>query len=114
MDPVGFGLENFDAVGRWRDTDSGLPIDPSGRFAETPFRGPAEFRIALMQRSDAFVRTVTGHLLAYALDRPTEYFDMPAMRAIVGDAAVTHQRWSALIRGVVLTTPFRMKRLPAQ
>ena len=114
MDPVGFGLENFDAVGRWRDTDSGLPIDPSGRFAETPFRGPAEFRIALMQRSDAFVRTVTRHLLAYALDRPTEYFDMPAMRAIVGDAAVTNQRWSALIRGVVLSTPFRMKRLPAQ
>ena len=114
MDPVGFGLENFDAVGRWRDTESGLPIDPSGKFAETPFSGPVEFRIALMQRSDAFVRTVTLHLLAYALDRPTEFFDMPAVRAIVHDAAVTNHRWSALIRGVVLSTPFRMKRLPAQ
>jgi beta-lactamase regulating signal transducer with metallopeptidase domain len=114
MDPLGFGLENFDAVGRWRETESGLPIDPSGKFAETSFSGPVEFRIALMQRSDAFVRTVTLHLLGYALDRPTEFFDMPAVRAIVHDADVTNHRWSALIRGVVLSTPFRMKRLPAQ
>jgi beta-lactamase regulating signal transducer with metallopeptidase domain len=113
MDPVGFGLENFDAVGRWRETESGLPIDPSGKFAEMPFRGPVEFRIALMQRSDAFVRTVTLRLLAYALDRPTEYFDMPAVRAVVDDAAVANHRWSSLIRGVVLSMPFRMKRLTA-
>jgi hypothetical protein len=111
MDPLGFALENFDAVGRWRETESGLPIDPSGRFAETPFNGPADFRMALLERSDAFVRTVAERLLSYAVDRPAEFFDMPAVRAIVHDAGVMNDRWSALIRGVVSSTPFQMKRV---
>jgi hypothetical protein len=114
MDSVGFGLENFDAVGRWRDTDSGLPIDPSGQFADTKFSGPVQFRVALLQRSDAFVRTAAERLLAYALDRQVEVFDMPAVRSIAHDAGAANHRWSGLIRGVVLSTPFRMKRLPPQ
>jgi hypothetical protein len=111
MDPLGFALENFDAVGRWRETDSGLPIDASGAFDETPFSGPVDFRMALLQRSDAFVRTVAERLLSYALGRPAEFFDMPAVRTIVQDSAVMNYRWSALIRSAAVSTPFQMKRI---
>ena len=111
IDPLGFALENFDAVGRWRNTDAGLPIDASGAFATRPFRGPAEFRLALLERSDAFVRAVTERLLAYALNRPITHLEMPAVRAIVRNAAVDGYRWSSIITGVAVSTPFQTVRL---
>jgi beta-lactamase regulating signal transducer with metallopeptidase domain len=111
IDPLGFALENFDAVGRWRNTDAGLPIDASGAFATRPFRGPAEFRLALLERSDAFVRAVTERLLSYALDRPITHLEMPAVRTIVRNAAVDGYRWSSIITGVVVSTPFQTRRL---
>jgi Protein of unknown function (DUF1592)/Protein of unknown function (DUF1588)/Protein of unknown function (DUF1585) len=111
IDPLGFALENFDAVGRWRNTDAGLPIDASGAFAARPFRGPAEFRLALLERSDAFVRTVTERLLSYALNRPITHLEMPAVRAIVRNAAVDGYRWSSIITGVAVSTPFQTTRL---
>jgi hypothetical protein len=110
MDPLGYALENFDAVGRWRETDSGLPIDASGAFDETPFTGPADFRVALLQRSDAFVRTVAERLLSYSIGRTITPADMPAVRTVVHDAQITNHRWSSLVTGIVQSMPFRMKR----
>jgi hypothetical protein len=110
MDPLGFALENFDATGKWRATsEAGTPIDASGTLPDgTTFNGPAEFRQALKLRSNEFVATLTEKLLTYALGRGVEHYDMPAVRAILRQAAAEDYRWSALIRGIVASTPFRM------
>ena len=115
MDPLGFALENYDAVGRWRDLDAaGAAIDASGRFPDgTAFDGPAGLRDLARRRSGDFVRTATEKLLMYALGRPLTYADMPAVRAIVRNAEAADYRWSALIREVVRSVPFRMRRAPA-
>src|SRR6201987_3405110 len=87
MDPIGFALENFDAVGQWRTTDNGRPIDPSGQLVDgTKLNGVAGLREALMHYSPQFVRVVTEKLMIYALGRGTEYYDMPLVRSIVRDA----------------------------
>ena len=110
MDPLGFALENFDAIGRWRTADGTAdPIDASGVMPDgTPFRGPTEFREALLGRSDDFVRTVIEKLLTYAVGRDLEYHDAPAVRAIARQAADDY-RWSSLILGVVQSEPFQMR-----
>ena len=111
MDPLGFALENFDGVGRWRDNDGENALDASGTLPDgTPFSGPAEFRSALLQRSDLFVTTVARKLLTYAMGRGVEYYDMPAVREIVRNAAAHDYRWSSLIEGIVKSMPFRMRR----
>lgn len=105
MDPVGFSLENFDAVGRWRETDSlgGLPDGSS-------FTGPDGLKRALLARPELFVATTTEKLLTYALGRGVEDFDAPAVRKIVQDARGRDYRFSSLVLGIVNSTPFQMRR----
>ena len=111
MDPLGLSLENFDAIGQWRTMDAGKPIDASGVLLDgTKVHGPAELRQALVAQKEQFVRTVTGKLLTYTLGRGIEYYDEPAIRAIVRDAAASDYRWSAVISGIVKSAPFQMRR----
>ena len=111
MDPIGFAFENFDAVGRWRETDDDAPIDPSGVLPDgTAFDGLPELRDVLLSRSDEFVVTVTEKLLTYALGRGIEHHDLPAVRAIVREAKPNDYRWSSIILGVVRSMPFQMRR----
>jgi len=114
MDPIGFALENYDGVGKWRDEDAGHPIDASGRLPDaTEFQGPAGLTQLLLTRyRDDFVRTATEKLLTYALGRGVEYYDYPAIRAIDREAARDNYRISSLILAVVRSTPFRMRRGP--
>jgi hypothetical protein len=111
MDPLGFALENFNAVGVWRNIDeTGAGIDASGTLPDgTPFNGVAEFRAAL-ENSELFVMTLSEKLLTYGLGRGVEPYDQPAVRAIVRDAAASDYRFSALITGVVQSPPFQMRR----
>ena len=111
MDPLGFALENFDAIGRWRTTQGNTPIDASGELPDgTKFQGPSELRRVLLTKREQFVGTVTEKLLTYALGRGVEYFDMPAIRKIVRDAASSDYRFSAIVLGIAKSTPFRMRR----
>ena len=111
MDPIGFAFENFDAVGRWRETDNNVPIDSSGVLPDgTAFAGVSELRDVLLSRRNEFVTTVTQKLLTYALGRGTEYYDQPAIRTIVREAARDDHRWSAIILGVVRSIPFQMRK----
>jgi hypothetical protein len=112
MDPLGFALENFDAVGRWRTMDEGnIRIDASGMLPDgTKFDGPGELRQVLAGRSDEFARTVIEKMLIYALGRGLEYYDMPTVRRIQRDAAAADYRWSSLIQSIVQSTPFQMRR----
>ena len=110
MDPVGFSLENFDLIGKWRDTDSGIPIDATGTLVDgTPVRGVADLRKALLNRSDAFVTATMERLMTYALGRPVEYSDMPAVRTIVRESGRNDYRFSAMIVGVVKSSAFQTK-----
>jgi mono/diheme cytochrome c family protein len=110
MDPIGLSLENFDAVGRWRDLDGESPIDASGVLTDgTKVNGVADLRDALLQRPDVLVGTMTEKLMTYALGRGLEPYDMPVVRAIVRDASRGGYRFSALVRGIVTSTPFRMR-----
>jgi Protein of unknown function (DUF1592)/Protein of unknown function (DUF1588)/Protein of unknown function (DUF1587)/Protein of unknown function (DUF1595)/Protein of unknown function (DUF1585)/Planctomycete cytochrome C len=110
MDPIGFGLENFDLVGAWRDRDGRTPVDASGQLVDgTKINGPADLRQALLGRSDAFVTTATVRLLTYALGRPVRYDDMPVVRAIVRRGSQNDYHFSSLVLGVVESAPFQMK-----
>ncbi|HUI79767.1 MAG TPA: DUF1592 domain-containing protein [Bryobacteraceae bacterium] len=110
MDPIGLALENFDAVGAWRAQDAGVPIDASGELADgTKVDGVVTLRKAILSRPEVFVGTFTEKLLTYALGRGLDYHDMPAVRAIVRDAAKDNYRFSRIIRGVVHSTPFQMR-----
>jgi hypothetical protein len=114
MDPLGFALENFDGLGGWRDSvapGSG-PIDSSGALPDgTKFNGPAGLREVLMRKKDLFVDTFTERLLTYALGRGLEEYDNAALRKITRDAAADNQKWSAIILGIVKSTPFQMRRV---
>jgi hypothetical protein len=111
MDPLGFALENFDAVGAWRTIDdTGAAIDAAGTLPDgTAFANIDEFRAAL-ENSDLFVLTLAEKLLTYGLGRGVEAYDQPAVRAIVREAATSDYRFSALITGVVRSPPFQMRR----
>jgi hypothetical protein len=115
MDPLGFGLENFDAIGRWRSADvDGSPIDAADVLPDgSKFASPAELRAALLARPDVFVATFTEKLLTYALGRGLSYTDMPAVRAIVRQAAEKGYRFSAVIDAITTSDPFRLKSRPA-
>jgi hypothetical protein len=111
MDPVGFSLEPFDLIGKFRSSDGGVPVDPTGRLADgTALDGPASLRKALLDRRGAVATTATEKLLTYALGRRVEYFDMPAVRAVVREAARNDYRFSSLVAGIVKSPPFQMKR----
>ncbi len=111
MDPIGFALEHFDAVGRWRDDEGERPIDSSGVLPDgTAFSGLPALRDVLFGRRAEFVTTVTEKLLTYALGRGVEYYDRPAIRSIVSSAEANGYRWSSLILEVVRSQPFQMRR----
>ena len=112
IDPLGFALENFDAVGKWRDTtEAGTPVDTSGVFMDgSPMDGPAALRRVLTNRPNVFVGTLTERLLIYALGRGLESYDMPVVRGIVSAAATDDYRMTSIIRGVVRSRPFQMRR----
>ena len=110
MDPLGFALEHFDAVGKWREAEGGVPVDASGTLPDgTTFDGLAGLRRMLRDRGDEFVTTVTEKLLTYALGRGVEHYDQPTIRQIVRDAGPDH-RWSSIILGVARSVPFTMRR----
>jgi hypothetical protein len=110
MDPIGFSLENYDLIGKWRTNDEGAPIEASGELVDgTRLDGPAGLRQALLSRSDVFVSTLTEKLLTYALGRGVRYYDMPAVRAITRAAAKNDYKFSSLISGIVNSTPFQMR-----
>ena len=115
MDPLGLSLENFDAIGRWRDrSETRGAIDGTGELPDgTPFDGPSGLKAALLRHPDRFVTTVTEKLLTYALGRGIEYYDAPAVRAIVRAAAGDGYRLSSLVKGVVRSAPFQMRRSPS-
>jgi hypothetical protein len=112
MDPLGFALENYDGVGRWRSTDAGSPIDASGKLPDgTGFVGPAELKKTLVTSdADEFINTVTEKLLLYALGRGLEYYDKPAVRSITREAARNDYKMSALVTAIVKSTPFQQRR----
>jgi mono/diheme cytochrome c family protein len=111
MDPLGFSLENFDAIGQWRTKDGGSPIDASGVLMDgTKVNGPAALRGALLQQKDQFVTAVSGKLLMYALGRELDYHDAPAIRAITRAAAADDHRWSSTILAIVKSMPFQLRR----
>jgi cytochrome c553 len=116
MDPLGFALENYDGVGKWRTKDSGMTIDPSGKLPDgTTFEGPAGLKKALLaSHRDEFLGTVTAKFLTYALGRGLEYYDMPAVRSITHQAAKDDYRFSALVTAIVQSTPFEMRRAPEE
>jgi hypothetical protein len=110
MDPIGLALENFDGIGRWRAEDSGTKIDASGQLVDgTPIDGVESLRNALLNRSDAFVQTMTEKLLMYAVGRATRYYDMPAIRAITHEAARNNYRFSSIVTAIVNSEPFQMR-----
>ncbi len=111
MDPLGFALENFDAIGKWRDVDEGgAPVDATGALpGGMAFDGPAGLRQMLQTRGEEFVRTVTSKLLTYALGRGVETYDMPAIRTIMREAKAGGYRWSSIILGIAKSTPFQLR-----
>jgi len=111
MDPIGFALENFDAVGVWRTNDSGFPIDAAGNmFDGAKLNGPASLRQAVLNHSDAFLSTFTESLLAYGLGRVIDYRDMPVVRAIDREADKHDHRFLSYVMGIVESPPFQMRR----
>jgi Protein of unknown function (DUF1588)/Protein of unknown function (DUF1585)/Protein of unknown function (DUF1592) len=111
MDPIGFAMENFDGIGKWRIKEAGQMVNASGQLTDgTKISGVVDLRNALLGYSPQFARTVTEKLLTYALGRGVEYQDMPVVRAIVRNAARNDYRFSALIEGIVKSDQFQMNR----
>lgn len=114
MDPIGFSLENFDAVGRWRTLEmfAGTPIDPTGSLPDgTNLAGPSDLRTALLRNPEQFVQTFTEKLMTYALGRRLEYYDMPTVRKIVHSASADHYRFSSIALAIISSDPFRLKKV---
>jgi hypothetical protein len=113
MDPIGFSLENFDADGKWRTKqggDGGVPIDASAELWDgTKVNGPVDLRNALRRYSPQFVRMITEKMLTYALGRGVEYYDMPVIRSIVKTADQDNDKFSAILMGVIKSSPFQMR-----
>lgn len=113
MDPVGFSLENFDAIGRWRDIEASLPIDASGALTfGSEFVGIDGLEQALLNHPDLFARTLTEKLLTFGIGRGVEHFDAPAVRQIVRSAKADNYRFSRFIIGIVQSPPFQMRMTP--
>ena len=111
MDPIGFALDRFDRIGRYRLAENGRTLDATGKLVDgQAFDGPSELRQALMHYSPQFVQTIAERLLTYALGRGVEYYDMPVVRSIVREANANEDRFSALVMGVVNSKPFQMNQ----
>ena len=111
MDPLGFGLENYDAIGRWRTMDGKFRIDSSGVLPNgKAFQGPAALKGILKVDKDAFADCVTEKMLTYALGRGLERYDKPAVKSISGKLAARNYRFSRLILEIVDSMPFEMRR----
>jgi hypothetical protein len=110
MDPVGFPMENFDAIGHWRTKDNGDPVDASGALPDgTRVDGAASMMAALAAHPEQFVRTMASMMLTYAVGRGLEYYDMPVVRTVARDTAKNNYRFSELVLGIVKSPPFQMK-----
>jgi mono/diheme cytochrome c family protein len=110
MDPIGLALENYDAIGRWRTIDEGVRIDASAQLVDgTAIDGPASLRKAMLGRSNAFVGSMTEKLLMYGVGRELKYYDMPAVRTVMRDAAKNRYRFSDLVLGIVKSPAFQMR-----
>jgi hypothetical protein len=115
MDPLGFSLENYDAVGAWRTSFAGKPIDASAVLPDgTKFQGPAGLQSILMARKEQFVEALTERLMTYGLGRGIEYYDMPAVREVRDRARQDDYRMNTIVMGIVQSVPFVMKRIPAK
>ena len=112
MDPLGFALEHYDAVGRFRETDGGARIDSQIEYRGATVTSPKDFRDALLGQGDEFVRTVVEKLLTYALGRGLSYQDAPVVRQMVRELAANDYRWSSLLTGIVGSAPFQMRSAP--
>jgi hypothetical protein len=111
MDAIGFGLENYDAIGRWRTHEGGFPVDASGEIpGKAKFNSPAALKAALKSDSGAFARCLTEKMLTYALGRGLERYDRPAVQLISRNLGRDGYRFSSLIHGVVESLPFQMRR----
>jgi hypothetical protein len=118
IDPLGFALESYDAIGRWRTTDgggtpfdTGIPIDPSGTLVDgTELHGLPGLRDALIDRREQFVDTVTEKLLTYAVGRTLSAADMPVVRQIARQTSPDELTWSTLVNAIVKSQPFLMRR----
>ena len=110
IDPMGFALENFDGVGKWRTHQGSSAIDASGSLDGATFNGVSELRTMLVSRGEEFVSALTDKLLTYALGRGVDYYDMPAIRRIVREAARHEYRWSSIISEIAKSVPFQMRR----
>jgi hypothetical protein len=111
MDPLGFGLENFDAIGGWRAEDGKFPIDASGSLPDgRSFNGPNELKTLLLKEREAFVRGLSEKLLIYALGRGLERYDRPVVNRIAGSAAARDYKFSEMVLGVVNSLPFQARR----
>jgi hypothetical protein len=111
IDPLGLALENFDVTGAWRIKDHGSPVDPSGELYDgSSVNGPIQLRQALLKRQEVVLRTFTENLMAYALGRRVEAYDMPTVRGVVRDAGLTDNRFSAYVLGIVRSPAFQMSR----
>ncbi|MEP7355099.1 MAG: DUF1592 domain-containing protein, partial [Acidobacteriota bacterium] len=114
MDPIGFAMENFDAVGRWRDKDLGTPIDVSAQLTDgTKFSGMTGLKQILVAKPERFANTVAEKLMMYAIGRNVQYFDAPAIRAIVRSAQKDNYKFSTLVVGIVKSAPFQMRQVKA-
>ena len=112
MDPLGFALENFDATGQWRARENGTAVDNSAVLPDgTKFAGPAGLRNMLLSQPDAIVTAVTEKLLLYGLGRGIEYYDAPAIRKVVREAAASNYSIQSLVVGIVKSTPFQMRKV---
>ena len=108
FEPIGLGMENFDAIGSWRTQDGDSPIDPTGVLVDgTKIQGIASLRDSLVSRSDQFARVVTEKMMTYALGRGVEYQDMPTVRSIVHDSAASNYRFTSIVMGIVKSAPFQ-------
>ncbi len=113
MDPVGFALENFDAVGRWRTTEERKPVDATGGLPDgSTFVGVGALERGLLERPELFAGTLAEKLMLFALGRGLEPSDAPAIREIVRRAGNDQYRFSSLILGLVQSTPFQMRKSP--
>jgi len=110
MDPIGFSLENFDLIGRWRSVDNGLPINTVSEMVDgTYVDGPATLRAALLARPEAFKSSISERLLTYALGRELEHYDGPAVRRVVQQATSEGFTLNALVQAVVMSAPFQQR-----
>ena len=113
MDPIGLALDNFDVTGKWRIRENGMPLDTRGTFYDgTEITNPDELQSVLLSKPVPLVRNFAKNLMAYALGRRVEYYDMPTIRKIVKEAEADGYRMSSFIKGVINSEAFKMKRIP--